>query len=114
MTLQETLIAEPLPLSIDKHGTVRVGGTRVTLETVISVYEQGETAEAIARYYPSLQLSDIQTVLRYYHQHREEVAAYLEEVRRKEDETIRLIDSRRKPGGVHEILEAHRERLHQD
>ena len=36
-----------LPLKTDEHGVIRVSGTRVTLDTVIAFYHQGESPEAI-------------------------------------------------------------------
>jgi uncharacterized protein (DUF433 family) len=61
-----TLILEPttaVPLSQDASGVVRVGGTRVTLATVIYAWQQGHSAEEILEQFPSLQLSDIHAVL---------------------------------------------------
>ena len=50
MTL--AILAEPAPLTINPDGVVKVGGTRVTLDTVIFVFKQGATAEEIV--YPIL------------------------------------------------------------
>jgi uncharacterized protein (DUF433 family) len=60
-----TLVIEtqPLPLTLDTDGAVRVGGTCVTLGTVIEAFLQGATAEEIAYQYPSLTLSDIYSVI---------------------------------------------------
>lgn len=33
-----SIAAEPIPLGVDAHGTVRVDSTRVTLETVIEKF----------------------------------------------------------------------------
>jgi hypothetical protein len=35
------LPTEQVPLRTDDHGVVRVGGTRVTLDTVIAAFENG-------------------------------------------------------------------------
>lgn len=51
--------AEPIPLVADANGVIRVGRTRVTLDTVITAFLEGATAEEIREQYPSLQLSDI-------------------------------------------------------
>jgi len=58
---------------------VRVGCTRVTLDSVIAELEQGASPEQIAADFPSLQLGDIYTVIGYYLGHRAEVEAYLRE-----------------------------------
>ena len=72
-----TIVHEAVPMQATKDGVVRVGGTRVTLDTVVAAFEQGATAEEIAQQYPSLHLADIYAVIGYYLNHRSEVEAYL-------------------------------------
>jgi hypothetical protein len=38
-----TFEAVPVPLSMDQYGTIRVGGTRLTLDSVLGAYELGDT-----------------------------------------------------------------------
>jgi len=64
---------EMLPFETDAHGVVRVGHTRVTLDTIVMAFTEGATAEEIAQQYPSLQLADIYSVIGYYLRHRSEV-----------------------------------------
>jgi uncharacterized protein (DUF433 family) len=73
---------EPIPLTTDPQGVIRVGGTRVTLDTIVEVYEAGSRPEEIARHYPSVDLADVFAVITYYLRHREEVQEYL--ARRRE------------------------------
>lgn len=89
------LTTDPTPLHSDEHGVVRVGGTRVTLVTVIDAYLQGATAEEIATRYDALSLSDVYATIAYYLRHRDEVDSYLaaerdaaEEARRKYATTV--------------------------
>ena len=70
-----------LPLASDVDGVVRIGGTRVTLDTVVRAFIRGSNAEEIARRYTSLSLSDVYATISYYLQHREEVEKYLEKRR---------------------------------
>ena len=42
------LEADPLPLTTDAHGVIRVAGTRITLDTILSIYKTGATPEEIA------------------------------------------------------------------
>lgn len=42
MTL--AISAEPAPMTVNPDGVVKVGGTRVTLDTVVTVFKQGATA----------------------------------------------------------------------
>ncbi len=67
---------EPVPLAADGEGIIRVGGSRVTLDAVISTFRAGATAEEIAQQYPSLPLADVYSVLTYYLRHRDEVDSY--------------------------------------
>jgi len=79
---------QPVPLAIDADGVVRVGNTRVTLDTVIAAFLEGATAEEIAHQYPSLNLPDIYSVIGYYLKNRFEVDKYLE-ARKKRGKAIR-------------------------
>ncbi|MBA2450877.1 MAG: DUF433 domain-containing protein [Chloroflexi bacterium] len=47
-TATPTIEADRVPLSVDAHGRVRVGGTRVTLDTVIGLFRHGRSPEWIA------------------------------------------------------------------
>ena len=40
-----TIEPAPVPLRTDADGVVRVGRTRVTLDTVVAAFEEGATAE---------------------------------------------------------------------
>ncbi len=84
MTLVLTL--KPIPLRENSDGVMLVGETRVTLDTVISVFNQGVTAEEIVCRYPSLKLADVYSTIAYYLSHVEDVEAYLSgrQIRSKE------------------------------
>ena len=58
-------------------GRIRIGGTRITVHRIATLYKQGQTAEDIARTYPHLSLGQIYTVLAYYHANREEIESDL-------------------------------------
>ena len=94
----------PPPLTLGKDGAARVGGTRVTLDTVVRAFTRGATAEEIAQQYPSLNLSDIYATISYYLQHQISVDAYLRERGLVHDETRRHNESRFDPEGVSERL----------
>ncbi|MGH2387907.1 MAG: DUF433 domain-containing protein [Chloroflexota bacterium] len=66
-----------IPLASDADGVLRVGGTRVTLDTLVAVFMAGATAEEIVQRYPSLDLGDVYAVIGYYLHHRPEIEAYL-------------------------------------
>ena len=92
--MSPALAHEPIPLQLDADRVFRVGGTRVPLETVVSLFEQGETPEEIAQKFPVLRLDDVYAVATYYLRHREEIASYLErrgvEARLRQEELARL------------------------
>lgn len=83
-----TIATETIPLVTDVDGVIRVGKTRMTLDTVISAFLDGATAEEITHQYPSLDLADVYLVIGYYLRRRAEVDAYLQR-RREQAEKIR-------------------------
>ena len=98
-----------LPLEMDHDGVIRISGTRVTLETIISAFDRGATPEEIASQYPTVPLADIYAVIAYYLSHRNEVEAYLAQ-RRHEAARIRAENERRfDPRGIRERLMARRQ-----
>jgi uncharacterized protein (DUF433 family) len=70
---------DPVPLAPDDTGTIRVAGTRVTLDTVIEQVREGASAEEIASRFPVLEVADVHAVMAYYFRHRSEVESYLDE-----------------------------------
>jgi uncharacterized protein (DUF433 family) len=73
----------PLPVALDGDGVARVGGTRVTLDTVVHAFVRGATAEEIAQQYSSLSLSDIYSTISFYLQNKYAVDTYLEQREKK-------------------------------
>ena len=99
---------ETVPLVTDADGVVRVGKTRVTLDTVLSAFMDGATAEEITHQYPSLDLADVYAVIAYYLRRRTEVDVYLQR-RQQQAETIRgQNESRFDPSGIRDRLLARR------
>ncbi len=77
------LKADPLPLSRDRTGVIRVAGTRVSLDSLVSAYEQGASIPELTEAFPDLTLPDIHASIAYYLRHRGEVARYLDARRRE-------------------------------
>lgn len=88
VSVQLPLHAEPPPLRADLRGTYRVGNCRVTLDLIISQYENGMTPEDLVRAYDTLALADVYAAIAYYLRHRSEVVAYLKG-REEEAEALR-------------------------
>lgn len=106
-----TLVIEtqPIPLGVDADGVVRVGQTRVTLDTVIEAFSEGATAEEIAQQYPSLTLPDIYSVIGYYLDEREKVNHYLQRRRKEAQKTRQENEIRFDPEGIRDRLLARKE-----
>lgn len=113
-TLQETttmgltIANEPVPLQVTADGVVRVGGTRVTLDTVVTAFEEGATVEEIVEQYPSLRLADAYGAISYYLSHRAEVEAYLAERRTESSRVRKQNETRFDPAGVRARMLARR------
>jgi uncharacterized protein (DUF433 family) len=106
--MSPAVAAEPVPLTTDADSVVRVGGTRVTLDTLVAAFRQGASAETIADQYPSLQLADVYTVLGYYLRHQAEVDDYLERRRQHAAQVRQGNEARFSPIGVRDRLLARR------
>ena len=101
-----TLLIEvaPIPLEEDTDGVVRVGGTRVTLDTVVAAFREGATAEEIVHQYPSLDLADVYSVIGYYLQQRSHVEAYLRGRQQQRDKVRDQNEARFDPRGMRDRL----------
>ena len=102
------MVAEPLPLTTDDHDVVRVGNTRVTLDTVVYAFQDGATAEEIVHQYPSLHLADVYGVVAYYLRHKMEIDVYLERREQQAIELRALHEARYNSVGIRERLLARR------
>jgi uncharacterized protein (DUF433 family) len=98
----------PVPLATDDHGVIRVGGTRVTLDTVVAAFLRGATAEEIVQQYPSLILADVYVVIGYYLRHRETVDRYLAQRQQVAEQVRQETLDRSAVRGVRERLLARR------
>lgn len=85
--------ADPVPLRADERGALRVGDSRVLLDTVIHEYEDGPDPEGIVNAYPTLHLADVYPVIAYYLRHQEEVNDYLRKRQAEAAELRREIES---------------------
>jgi uncharacterized protein (DUF433 family) len=92
------------PLVQEDDGTVRITGSRITLDTIIGAYKRGDAPREIREGFPSLSMRQIYGAIAYYLEHEAEVEAYLE-WRDEEAEAIRReIESRQDTIGFRERL----------
>ncbi|HEY3282179.1 MAG TPA: DUF433 domain-containing protein [Armatimonadota bacterium] len=94
---------------IDEAGTARLGGTRVTLDSLVYSFNQGCTAEEIQAQYPSLSLAQVYGGITYYLWHRQEVDDYLAERERAAEQVRAENEVRFSPAGLRERLAARRQ-----
>jgi uncharacterized protein (DUF433 family) len=68
---------QAVPMKVDRDGVIRIGSTRVRLDTVIFAFNEGYTAEEIVSQYPSLRLADVYAVIAYYLNNRVAIDEYV-------------------------------------
>lgn len=88
-----TVVPDPLPLRLDKSGTYRVGPTRVRLDSLVYLHNQGSSPEQIVSEYPSLDLADVHAVISYYLRHKADVDAYIRERETAADEIRQKLEA---------------------
>jgi uncharacterized protein (DUF433 family) len=97
-----------VPPTADADGVIRIGKTRVTIETVIGAFIDGAFAEEIACQYPSVELADIYAAITYYLRHRDEVEGYLQRQGQRSEAVKRDNLARFSQQGIRERLLARR------
>lgn len=97
-----------IKLTKTKAGVLRIGKTRVSLDSVIIAFNQGATPEQIVYDFDTLSLSEVYAAISYYLQNRETVDLYLSK-RAKQNEKLREAnDARFDHQGIREKLLARR------
>jgi len=76
MVMVET--TQPVPLTTWEDGSIRLTGSRVTLDSIVYQFQQGASAEEIAEDFGPVSLRDVYAAISYYLAHREEVEEYLQ------------------------------------
>ena len=77
-----------IPLTTTEDNVIRVGKTRVRLDTVVYAFNEGYSVEEIVSQYPTLKLSDVYAVIAYYLSNRITIDAYVAE-RAERGQTLR-------------------------
>ena len=78
VVLEETI---SIPFVVTELGTIRIKGSRVSLDSIVHHFKLGATAEQIIQSFPSLSLGEVYSSIAYYLTHRQEVETYLEQQR---------------------------------
>jgi len=62
---------------LDENNVMRVGKTRVMLDSVVVAFQQGHSAETMQQEYPALTLEEVYGAVAYYLANQDEVDRYL-------------------------------------
>ncbi|HLA07055.1 MAG TPA: DUF433 domain-containing protein [Anaerolineales bacterium] len=89
---------------MDKDGVIRVGKTRVTLDTLVAAFLEGATPEEIAVQYPVVPLADVYSVVGYYLHQKKHVDAYLKRRKKFAEEVRKQNEARFNISGIRERL----------
>lgn len=68
-----------MPFVVTEQGTIRIKGSRVSVDSIIHHFKLGATAEQIVQSFPSLTLGDVYSSIAYYLTHHHEMEEYLEQ-----------------------------------
>lgn len=93
-----------LPLNTDSEGVVRIGETRVTLDTVIGAFKSGSTCEEIVFQFPVLDLGDVYAVIGFYLKNQAAVEQYLAHQTAEAANTRQKIEAQFPPTGIRQRL----------
>lgn len=104
-----TIVTKPVPLHVDKGGVLRVGGTRVSLDSVLVAFHDGATPEEIVQQYDVLSLADVYAVISYYLENQPAIDSYLAARRIQREEIRREVEASHTPHGIRQRLLARRE-----
>lgn len=93
----------------ETNGAYRIRGTRVSLDSVVYAFLNGEPPETIARAFPVLNLEQVYGAITYYLAHRAEIDSYLEQAR-DETERNRRASRKRNPELSRKLAKARSDR----
>jgi len=102
------LLADPVPICADAAGSLRIGTSRVTLDTLVHHYRDGASPEEIALRFDSLGLPQIHAAIAYYLNHRAELDEYLVQRRERAEAIRREVEVRQGMAPIRERLSTRR------
>ena len=102
---------EGIPLHYDGRGTIRVKGSRVTLDTIVGRMQVGDTREEIHEGFPTVTIAEINTILDWYLNNQVEADEYLREQEAEGERIRKEIESQPEYAAFREKLRQRREQL---
>ena len=114
MSVAELLVPQAPPIREDLGGILRIGDTRVSLDSVVWAYNEGLSAEEIACRFPTISLDQAYGAISFYLGNKKQVDEYIR-MREGEGDRVQAEMQRRFPiAEVRErILARHTKRLAQ-
>ncbi|MBM3883769.1 MAG: DUF433 domain-containing protein [Verrucomicrobia bacterium] len=106
----ELPMTQSVPLTRGEDGVCHVTGSRVTLDSIVHLFQSGASAEQIQEDFPSLALSDIYALIAYVLQHPRAVKQYLDQQTQAAQQVRREVESNLDTSGLRERLRARRAR----
>src|SRR5262245_38385829 len=103
-----TIVTKPVPLHLDAAGVIRVGGTRVSLDSVLVAFHDGATPEEIVQQYDAVSLADVYAVIGYYLENQPAIDSYLAARHIQREELRREVEAYHTPQGIRQRLLARR------
>lgn len=100
------------PLEYGTDGTIRIHGSRVTLDSIIHAFQQGATAEQIQDSFPSVNLQAVYGAIAYYLEQREKIDAYLRVQEQAAHSLRQDVESRPEVSTFRERIRARRTQKH--
>ena len=102
---------QSVPIEQWEDGTIRIAGSRVKLDSVIRLFNLGETAEGIQDCFPSLTLREIYGAIFYYLENAEALEEYLREQRQAAEEGRHFIKTHFETSELRERVRSRRAQL---
>ena len=99
----QIVFPEAVPLEY-REGSIRVIGSRITLDTLVGFFKQGETVKDLARGFPTLSLEQIKSIIAWYLTHQREANEYLAQSQAEADAIWQKISSKPEYKAFHEDL----------
>jgi uncharacterized protein (DUF433 family) len=103
--------SQAVPLTVWEDGSIRVVGSRVTLDSIVHEFKLGATAEQVLHSFPSVTLREVYGAIFYYLNNTEAVEEYLRQREQGAEETRRFIETRLDTKSLRERILARRDQL---
>jgi uncharacterized protein (DUF433 family) len=106
--MKEVDLSQISLLTQDDDGTLRLQGSRVTVDALIAAYRRGDTPDQIHEGFPSLSVDEIQKAIDWYLANRNDVDNYLKDRVVQAESMRRCIESRPDQAALREMLRERR------